>query len=96
MGYRGMGHMGNDADWGYRVQGGHMGNRGTWGMGYKRYGPHGQWDTWAMGYRGMSHMGKGGPWAICSQDIKKMSSCQKDVKCQKMKHLDYGGGSQKN
>ena len=25
-----------------------------------------------------------------------MSSCQKDVKCQKMKHLHYGGGSQKN
>ena len=24
-----------------------------------------------------------------------MSSCQKDVKCQKNKHLDYGGGSQK-
>ena len=81
---------------------GHMGNRGTWGMGYKGYGPHGQWDTWAMGYRGMSHMGKGGPWVICSQNIKNMSSCQKDVKlskrCQmsKIKHLDYGGGSQKN
>ena len=27
--------------------------------------------------------------------VKKMSSCQKDVKCQKIKHLDYGGGSQK-
>ena len=52
-------------------------------MGYKGYGPRGQWDTWAMGYRGMSHMGKGGPWAICSQDIKKMSSCQKDVKLSK-------------
>ena len=26
---------------------------------------------------------------------KKMSSCQKDVKCQKVKHTDYGGGSQK-
>ena len=29
-----------------------------------------------------------------------MSSCQKDVKlskrCQKVKHMDYGGGSQKN
>ena len=25
-----------------------------------------------------------------------MSNCQKDVKCQKIKHLDYGGGSQKN
>ena len=59
--------------------------------------PHGVWGT-----RGMSHMGKGGPWAISSkiskrcQVVKKMSSCQKDVKCQKMKHLDYGGGSQKN
>ena len=27
---------------------------------------------------------------------KKISSCQKDVKCQKFKHMDYGGGSQKN
>ena len=24
-----------------------------------------------------------------------VSSCQKDVKCQKVKHTDYGGGSQK-
>ena len=24
-----------------------------------------------------------------------MSSYQKDVKCQKVKHMDYGGGSQK-
>ena len=31
---------------------------------------------------------------IC-QVVKKMSSCQKDVKCQKVKHMDYGGGSQK-
>ena len=29
------------------------------------------------------------------KNIKKMSSCQKDVKCQKIQHLDYGGGSQK-
>ena len=29
------------------------------------------------------------------QLVKKMSSCQKDVKCQKVKHTDYGGGSQK-
>ena len=29
------------------------------------------------------------------QVIKKMSSCQKDVKCQKVKHMGYGGGSQK-
>ena len=30
-----------------------------------------------------------------SQVVEKMSSCQKDVKCQKVKHLDYGGGLQK-
>ena len=36
-------------------------------------------------------------WFKCKlKPPKKMSSCQKDVKCQKMKHLDYGGGSQKN
>ena len=29
------------------------------------------------------------------QVVKKMSSCQKDVKCQKVKHIDYGGGLQK-
>ena len=29
------------------------------------------------------------------QVVKKMSSCQKDVKCQKVKYLTYGGGSQK-
>ena len=102
MGYMGNGVLGVWGIWAMRPTGGmgyrgmgQMGNRGTGGMGYKGYGPHGQWDTWAKGYRGMGHMGKGGPWAICSQNIKKMSSCQKDVKCQKMKHLDYGGGSQK-
>ena len=38
------------------------------------------------------------PLPICQkrcQGVKKMSSCQKDVKCQKVKHTDYGGGSQK-
>ena len=30
------------------------------------------------------------------QVVKKMSSCQKDVKCQKVKHMDYGEGLQKN
>ena len=38
------------------------------------------------------------PLPICQkrcQVVKKMSSCQKDVKCQKVKHMDYGGGSQK-
>ena len=29
------------------------------------------------------------------QVVKKMSSCQKDVKSKKVKHTDYGGGSQK-
>ena len=29
------------------------------------------------------------------QIVKKMSNCQKDVKCQRIKHIDYGGGSQK-
>ena len=29
------------------------------------------------------------------QIVKKMSSCQKDVKYKKVKHVDYGGGSQK-
>ena len=29
------------------------------------------------------------------QNVKEMSKCQKDVKCQKVKHTDYGGGSQK-
>ena len=39
------------------------------------------------------------PLPICKKRckfVKKMSSCQKDVKCQKVKHMDYGGGSQKN
>ena len=93
-----MGHgvYGQWGQRGYGVQGyeqwgtggmGPIGNgvQGVWGTrgvgnGIQGYGPHGQW----------------GPWAICSQNIKKMSSCQKNVKCQKIKHLDYGGGSQKN
>ena len=70
MGYRGMGHIGN---------------RGTGGMGYKGYGSHGQWGTWTMGYRGMGNWAHGqwGPWAIRTQNVKKMSSCQKDVKLSK-------------
>ena len=69
----GMGHMGNEAHWVVWVQGyGAQGVWGTRGMGHvgngiQGYGPHGQW----------------GPWAICSQNIKKMSSCQKDVKLSK-------------
>ena len=57
-------------------------------MGYKGYGPCGHWDTWAMGP--MVKFSK-----RC-QVVKKVSSCQNDVKCQKIKHLDYGGGSQEN
>ena len=91
-GTRGMGHMGNGShgEWD-TVAMGHMDNEAQWGV----------WGTGGMGHVGNGIQGYGpheqwGPWAICSQNIKKMSSCQKDVKCQKMKHLDYGGGSQKN
>ena len=69
MGYRGMGHMGNEAHRGYRYR----------GMGYKGYGPHGQWDTWAMGYRGMSHMGKGPMGDLLPRyhkDVKLSKRCQ--------------------
>ena len=85
----GMKHMGNEAHW------------GVWVQGYEAqgYGVQGVWATWAKGYRGMGN-GAHGQFAPkiskrC-QVVKKMSSCQKDVKCQTMKHLDYGGGSQKN
>ena len=68
---------------------GHMGNRGTWGMGYKGYGPCGQWHTWVIGYRGMGHMGNGAHGRFAPkiskrcQVVKKMSSCQK--RCQMSK-----------
>ena len=63
MGYRGIVPMGNEP----------QGVWGTRGMGHVGNGIH----VWVMGYRGMGHMGDGGPWVICSQNIKKMSSCQK-------------------
>ena len=106
MGYRGyrvqgvwttwaMGHMGNDIQgvWGIWAM------RPTGGYGHRGYGVQGVWAMWAMGYRGMGN-GAHGQFAPkiskrC-QVVKKMSSCQKDVKCQKIKHLDYGGGSQKD
>ena len=48
--------------------------------------------VWAMGPMGDLH-------PKCQKNVKllvkKMSSCQKDVKYQKIKHLDYGRGSQK-
>ena len=36
------------------------------------------------------------PRKMLSCQKKILSSCQKNVKCQKVKHMDYGGGSQKN
>ena len=86
--------MGNGGTGGMGYRG--MSNRvlGVWGqspMGYKGYGSHGQWDTWGMGHMGTGGMGykeygpcgQWGPWATCSQNIKKMSSCQKYVKLSK-------------
>ena len=67
----------------------------------------GEVPTLAGGYLpwlGGTYLDQGGylPWlgsnvklSTKCQVVKKMSSCQKDVKCQKVKHLDYGGGSQK-
>ena len=100
-GTRGMGHMGNGSDGQWDTGGmGHMGNEAHWGVwvqgyGAQGYGVQGVWAMWAMGYRGMGHMGNGA-YGRFAPKISKRSSCQKDVKCQKMKHLDYGGGSQKN
>ena len=102
-GTRGMGHMGNGShgQWDTGAMG-HMDNEAHWGVWVQGYGAQGVWAMWAMGYRGMGHMGNGAHGRFAPkiskrcQVVKKMSSCQKDVKCQKMKHLDYGGGSQKN
>ena len=94
----GTGDMGNEAHRGKVVQGvwgaevwGIWAMRPTGGMGYRGMGhmvnrSHGQWGTWAMGPCDGLRWFK-----LCV----KMSSCQKDVKCQIVKHLDYGGGSQK-
>ena len=93
-----MGPMGNGGTGGMRYRGMSNGVQGygayqqwgTGGMGYKGYGPCGQWDTgvWAMGPMG-DLLPK------YQKDVKLSKRCQV-VKCQKMKHLDYGGGSQKN
>ena len=54
-----------------------------------------------MGYRGMVHMDNGAHGRFAPriskrcQVVKKMSCCQKNVKCQKIKQLDYGGGLKK-
>ena len=81
MGYRGIGH-GAYRQWGTGGMG-HMGNRGTGGMGY---GPHRQWVTWAMGVHGQwgyRGMGNGAHGQFAPKNVKKMSSCQKDVKLSK-------------
>ena len=98
MGYKGMGHMGNGSHGQWDTGGmGHMGNEAHWGVWVQGYGAQGVWGT-----RGMGHVGNGAHGRFAPkiskrcQVVKKMSSCQKDVRCQKMKHLDYGGGSQKN
>ena len=79
---------------------------GTWVIGHRGYGVQGLWATSAMGQmgngvQGYGQMGNGTHGRSAPkiskrcQDVKKMSSSQKDVKCQIVKHLDYGGGSQK-
>ena len=75
-------------------------------MGYKGYGPHWQWVTWAMGYMGNGVQGYGqmGKWAMgpmgdlhpkYQKDVKLSKRCQVVKKMSNVKHLDYGGGSQK-
>ena len=44
------------------------------------------WPPAVMSWGGLSNV----------SESQKMSSCQKDVKCQKIKYLDYAGSSQKN
>ena len=48
MGYRGMGHMGNEAHREYGVQG----VWATWVIGHMVNGSHGQWSLWVMGPMG--------------------------------------------
>ena len=85
MGYRGNrahGQCGNSIQGVWGTGGiGHMANgaHGQWG--HRGYG---QWDTGGNGYRGYGPHGQWGPWAICTQNVKKMSSCQKDVNLSKI------------
>ena len=91
MGYRGQKGIEGIGHMGYGAQG-PMGYRGMGQMDYGCTGGNvvqGVWETGGIGYRswgGLSNV----------SESEKMSSCQKDVKCQQFKHLDYGGGSQKN
>ena len=106
-GTRGMGHMGNGSHGQWDTGGmGHMGNEAHWGVwvqgygahGHRGYGVQGVWAMWAMGPMGdlLPKYQKDVKLSKRCQVVKNMSSCQKYVKCQKMKHLDYGGGSPKN
>ena len=75
---------------------------GTWGMGFK-----GVWATWATRSNGMG-TGVWATWAMgpmgdllpkYQKDVKFSKRCQvvkKMSNVKKLKHLDYGGGSQKN
>ena len=78
---------------GYGVQGVYamwaMGYMGSRVQGYEPHGERGPMGDLLPKYQKDVKLSK-----RC-QVVKKMSSCQKDVKCQKMKHLDYGRGSQK-
>ena len=75
------------------------------GYGVQGYGVHeqwgtGVWGTWAIGHSGQLGTRALGTWTMGYRpsnvsECQMMSSCQKDVKCQKIEHLDYGGGSQK-
>ena len=94
MGYRGY------RPWGLLA----MGAQEVWGtraMGHISNGSHRQWGYMGNAVQGYGQMGNGAHERFAPkiskrcQDVKKMSSCQKDVKCQIVKHLDYGGGSQK-
>ena len=84
-----------------------MGNEAHWGVWVQGYGTQVVWGTRGMdhvgnGIQGYGHMGNGAHGRFAPkiskrcQVVKNMSSCRKDVKSQKIKHLDYGGGSQKN
>ena len=92
-----MGHMGNGV-WGWGIWAmiptGGMGT-GVWGTGYGVQGvwAYGQRDTgvWAMGPMSDLH-------PKYQKDVKLSKRCQvvKRRQMSKIKHLDYGGGSQKN
>ena len=80
MGYRGMGHMGNEAHWGYRVQGyGAHGVWGTRGMGHVGNGIHGQWGTGERGPMGdlLPKYQKDVKLSKRCQVVKKMSNVKK-------------------